>query len=169
MRKGFFIGVAVALVVSVPVTVMATGANHVKPAVFTGSGDLTNQAFSARINTAIFTASRAWQDVNNMSIGPICAFGAVTATVTVTVDGARAGFRVLIDGGATLAPGAAFVRGTGGGTDATTSSFTLETNASTFEGSDSHAFNVQWRSTGGATTLENGSIVVQYGDPHTCI
>ena len=44
MRKGFVIGVAVALVVAVPVAVMATGA-VVKPAVFSGSGDVTNQAF----------------------------------------------------------------------------------------------------------------------------
>ena len=167
MRKGFLIGVAVALVVSVPVAVMATGA-RVKPNAFSGSGEVTNQAFSARTSQSLTTASKAWQDLNNMTVS-VCAFGAVTATVTVNVNGARAGFRALIDGGATLAPGVAFVQGTGAGADTTTYSFTLETNASTFEGSDGHSINVQWRSTGGATTLESASIVVQYGDPGTCV
>jgi hypothetical protein len=167
MRKGFVMGVAVALVVMVPVAVMATG-GKVKPAVFSGSGDLTNQAFSARTEQALTTSSKAWQDLNNMTV-TVCAIGAVTATVTVTVKGARSGFRALIDSGAQLAPAPAFVQGTNGGADGTTYSFNFETNASTFEASDSHAISVQWRSTGGKATLETASIVVQYGDPGTCV
>ena len=103
-----------------------------------------------------------------MSIGPICALGAVTATITVNVKGARAGFRVLSDHGATLSPARASSRAPNGGADGTMYSITFETNASTFEGSDGHEYAVQWRSTGGSTTLLNGSIVVQYGDPGTC-
>ena len=41
MRKWLLVAVALVLVVSVPVTVMATGATHVKPNAFSGSGDVT--------------------------------------------------------------------------------------------------------------------------------
>ena len=169
MRKWLLMAVALVLVVSVPVTVMATGATHVKPNAFSGSGDLTSQAFSGRDSSPISTSSKVWTDLNNMSVGPICALGAVSATVTVVVTGARAGFRVQIDGGAVLQPGQAFNQGTNNGADTTMYSFTFETNASTFEASDSHAFTVQWRSTGGSTTLLSGSLLVQYGDPGTCV
>jgi hypothetical protein len=169
MRKWILVAVALVLVVSVPVTVMATGATHVKPNAFSGSGDVTSQVFSGRDNQSLTTTSKTWTDVNNMSVGPICALGAVTATITVNVKGARAGFRVLSDHGATLAPGQAFVQATNGGTDGTMYSIMFETNASTFEASDSHEYAVQWRSTGGSTTLQSGSIVVQYGDPGTCV
>jgi hypothetical protein len=169
MRKWFLVAVALVLVVAVPMTVMATGATHVKPNAFSGSGEVTNQAFSGRDNQSLTTASKAWTDVNNMAIGPICALGAVTATITVNVKGARAGFRVLSDHGATLSPGEGFVQGTNAGADGTMYSITFETNASTFEASDGHEYAVQWRSTGGSTTLLNGSIVVQYGDPGTCV
>jgi hypothetical protein len=169
MRKWLLVAVALVLLVSVPVTVMATGATQVKPDAFSGSGELTSQAFSGRDSQPISTSSKAWTDLNNMSVGPICALGAVSATVTVVVTGARAGFRVLIDGGAILQPGQAFNQGTNNGADTTMYSFTFETNASTFEASDSHAFTVQWRSTGGSTTLQSGSLLVQYGDPGTCV
>jgi hypothetical protein len=169
MRKWLLGVVALVLVVLVPVTVMATGATHVKPNAFNGSGDLTSQAFSGRDSSSISTSSKAWTDLNNMSVGPICALGAVSATVTVVVTGARAGFRVLIDGGAILQPGQAFNQATGAGGNSDMFSFTFVTNASTFEASDSHAFTVQWRSTGGSTTLQSGSLLVQYGDPGTCV
>jgi hypothetical protein len=168
MRKWLLVGVAVLLVVSVPVAVMATGSKPVKPLAFTGSGDLTSQAFSARVNP-ITTPGKTWTDVPQMIIGPICALGAVTATLSVSVTGARAGYRVLIDSGAPLYPGAAFVQGVAAGATQTGTSYTFEINASTFEGSDSHTFSVQWRSTGGPTTLDYGSVVVQYGDPGTCV
>jgi hypothetical protein len=168
MRKWFLVGVVLLLVVSVPVAVMATGSSPVKPAPVTGSGDLTSQAFSARVNP-ITIPGKTWTDLPNMSIGPICAFGAVTATLSVSVTGARAGYRVLIDSGAPLYPGAAFIQGLDAGATETAYSYSFEINAGTFEGSDAHTFSVQWRSTGGSTTLENGSVVVQYGDPGTCV
>src|SRR5438132_9399412 len=110
MRKWFLVGVVLLLVVSVPVAVMATGSRPVKLAPITGSGDLTSQAFSARVHP-ISIPGKTWTDLPNMSIGPICALGAVTATLSVSVTGARAGYRVLIDSGAPLYPGAAFVQG----------------------------------------------------------
>jgi hypothetical protein len=168
MRKWILITAALVLIVMLPVTVMATGAKQVEPNAFSGSGDVTSQVFSGRDNSTS-TSSKAWTDLNNMAVGPICALGAVTATVTVNVKGARAGFRVLSDHGATLKPGEGFVQGTNGGADGTMYSITFETNASTFEGSDGHEYAVQWRSTGGSTTLLTGSLVVQYGDPGTCV
>jgi hypothetical protein len=168
MRKWFLVGVALLLVVSVPVAVMASGSRPLKPTAVTGSGDLTSQAFSARVNP-ITISGKTWIDLPQMTIGPICALGAVTATISVSVTGARAGYRVLIDGGAPLHPGATFVQGLDAGATQTGYSYSFEINASTFEGSDAHTFSVQWRSTGGSTTLANGSVVVQYGDPGTCV
>jgi hypothetical protein len=168
MRKWILVAVALVLVVSVPVTVMATGATHVKPDAFSGSGDVTSQAFSGRDSQPLSTSSKAWQDINNMSVGPICALGAVSVDLTVDITGSRAGFRVLIDGGAILQPGQAFSQSSGAGANSDMFSYTFVTNASTFEASDAHTFSVQWRSTGGKATLESGSILVQFGDPGTC-
>jgi hypothetical protein len=157
MRKWLVAAVAV-LVVSIPIAVLAVSG---------GPSPLDHQAYAARVNTPISTSSGVWTDIKNLTVGPVCAQGAVSVTISVSVTGARTGFRVLLDGGGPFDPGPAYVRGTSDGTDSF--SYTFSTTAQSFEGSDGHAFNVQWRrSAAGTATLDHGSAVALYHNPGTC-
>jgi hypothetical protein len=158
MRK-WLVAAVVLLVVSIPIAVLAVSG---------GPTPLDHQAYRARVNQSITTSSGVWTDIKGFSVGPVCAQGAVSVTVSVSVTGARAGFRVVIDDGAPLDPGPAYVKGSSDGTDSF--SYTFATTAEPFEASDSHAFEVQWRrSAGGSTTLDHGSAVLLYHDPGTCV
>jgi hypothetical protein len=84
----------------------------------------------------------------------LCARRELSLSLSVNVHGAPVLFRVLMDGGPTLEPGPArFVPGP----DSRTFAATFVGNAGTFEGSDGHGLEVQWRSpSGGVVTLDRG-------------
>jgi hypothetical protein len=157
MRKWLVAAVAV-LVVSIPIAVLAVSG---------GPSPLDHQAYVARVNTPISTSSGVWQDIKNLAVGPVCSQGVVSVTISVSVTGARTGFRVLIDDAGPLDPGPAYVKGTSDGTDSF--SYTFSTVAEPFEANDGHSYNVQWRRSGsGTATLDHGSAVALYHDPGTC-
>ena len=128
-----------------------------------GDGPLDTQAWSSR-NVAISTSSTQFTNVPGMSV-LTCSLGPVAFTFSGSLTGSQAGFRVLVDQAATLEPGAAFFKAANG-TNAF--SYTFVTNVGPFEANDGHSFELQWRSTGGTTTLLRGAVVVQYNDPQTC-
>lgn len=128
-----------------------------------GDGPMNRQAWRSR-NTLVSTSSTKFGDVPQMSI-LTCSRGPVAFTFSGSIGGAQVGFRVMVDGGATMEPGAAYFK-EDNGTNAF--SHTYVTNVGPFEGSDGHTFALQWRSTGGTATLLRADVVVQYNDPQTC-
>jgi hypothetical protein len=105
------------------------------------------------------TSSRRWKDVRGYVV-LVCAKAAVSATAFVNVDGAPVEFRFSLDNGATFRPNAGRFDPRDG-----TTAFTLMgvQRATTFEGTDSHAITLQWRSpTREFVTLERGIMNVLY-------
>ena len=113
----------------------------------------------------VSTSTSAWTDVPGMTVGPICAAGGVSATLSVNLKGAQAGFRVQVDSGATMRPGPAYWHAT---TDSNAFSFTFVSLVGEFEGSASHAFNLQWRAPSGTAQMLRGDLRLIYLDPGTC-
>jgi hypothetical protein len=125
-----------------------------------GGGPVNAQAFRSRA-TSTSTSSSTFQAIRGLA--PLtCSRGAVAVTVSLSVVGGPVGIRVLVDDGGAMQPGAVRVQ-------PGASSFTFVSTVGTFEGSDGHAYDVQWRSpTGHMVTLKKGDVLVQYRDPHTC-
>jgi hypothetical protein len=149
MRKVLVLVLSLALVVGVPVAVLA--------AMGGGGGALDRQAFSSHVGRVV-TTSKAFHGV--MPSVSICATQAVSGTVSVELSGAKAAFRVLVDGSPGLAPtsvGFNPLRHT------TSFSFNFVGTVSAVSGSDSHVFAVQWRSpTGKRASLIKGVFNLQY-------
>lgn len=105
------------------------------------------------------TASGNWKDVQGYRV-LVCAEKAVTATAFVNVSGAPVQFRFSLDNGATFRPNA----GRFDPRDGTTAFMLMGAQrASTFEGTDSHAVTLQWRSpTGESVSLNRGLMNVLY-------
>ena len=152
MRKTIVTLSVFALLVSVPIAVMAVELR---------SGTRLDRQ-RADIRSASVTTSRtAWSNVPGLRLD-VCARGWTSATINVVVAGAPVNFRVLADSIPPLmSPGVAHFNPSSG---TTAFSFTFVGRMGTFEGSDGHLFDVQWRSpSGGAVTLRNASLNLQFG------
>jgi hypothetical protein len=151
MRRILIIIVAVVVALGVPTVVLAaTGGS---------SSSLDQQASRFTTNT-VTTSSRTFQPVPGLSGLNVCALHQVTATLSVELNGAPAGFQIRIDGGGTMQPGA--VRFVPAGPH-DSFSFTFTNSVGPFEANDHHEFDVEWRSpTGAPSTLERGTFNLQY-------
>ena len=151
MRKVLIPILAVAVVLGVPAAVLAASGGS--------SSSLDLQASKVTTTTAT-TSSRTFHPIPGLSGLNICALHQVTATLSVELTRAPAGFQVRVDGGGTMSPGA--IRFVPAGPHGSFS-FTFVRGVGPFEANDHHAFDVEWRSpTGAATTLERGTFNLQY-------
>jgi hypothetical protein len=151
MRKMLIPIVAVAAVLGVPAAVLAASGG--------ASSSLDLQASKSTTSTAT-TSSKTFHPIPGLSGLTICALDQVTATLSVELNGAPAGFQIRVDGGGTMSPGG--VRFVPAGPH-DSASFTFIEGVGPFEANDNHAFDVEWRSpTGAATTLERGTFNLQY-------
>ena len=116
----------------------------------------------------VSTSSTRWHNVGALSRLSICSLGQVSATVSVTMRGAPARFRVVIDGApqTPMRPGAALFVPDG----EESFSYTFVKGTAPFEADDTHVFDVQWRSpTGNRVTLTSGDLNLLYQrGPHNC-
>jgi hypothetical protein len=154
MRKSLILLTVLALLVAVPAAVVAATA--------TISSDVNRQ--TARWTTTLAsTSSTQWRDVPNLSRLSADTFREVSATLSVTLRGAPARFRVIIDTPeGPMRPGS--VRFVPSGTESFSYTFVRATIP--FEDDDTHFFTVQWRSPSGErVTLVNGvlNLVYQFG------
>ncbi len=137
MRKAALIATLAAVAVSVPVVVWAASDR-------TGS-DLERQTAKWTTSNAS-TSSTEWRDVPRLRRIDICALHAVSATLSVTIEGAPAAFRVIIDTPeGPMFPGHARFVPQGN----ETFSATFVRRVFPFEADDTHGFTVQWRSPSG--------------------
>jgi hypothetical protein len=159
MRKLFIASALVlAIAVAVPVALAATSGR--------AGGQLDRQQ-AAWKTSPVSTSSSDWHTLPRLSFvssgsgsHTLCARHELSVSLSVNLRGAPALFRVVLDGGAILQPGPArFVPGS----DSQTFAATFVGSAGTFEGSDGHALEVQWRSpSGGVVTLDRGVANVLY-------
>ena len=120
-------------------------------------GNLDRQRAKFRTG-ALTTSSTAWHDVPVLG-ATICSVNEASATLSVTLSGARARFRVLREGGTVIRPGPAEFAPNG----VESFSYTFVTNTGPFGGDDHHSLKVQWRSpTGAQATLRSGDLNVLY-------
>jgi hypothetical protein len=145
LRKLVLVGVVVALLAATPMAVLAARG------VFGGKLEYQSAAWTT---TAVTTSSTEWRNVPGLALTR-CSLHQVTAMVSVTVSGAPALFRVVIDGvpEAPMKPG--WARFVPSGNESFT--FAFVGRVAPFEADDTHKFNVQWRSgTGAPVTLQRG-------------
>lgn len=151
MRKMIIPILAAAGVLAVPAAVLAASGG--------ASSSLDLQASTFTRSTAT-TSSKTFHPIPGLSGLNICALDQVTAALSVELNGAPAGFQVRVDGGGTMQPGA--IRFVPAGPH-DSFSFTFVQGVGPFEANDNHQFDVEWRSpTGAATTLERGTVNLQY-------
>jgi hypothetical protein len=151
MRKILIVILAAAVVLGVPAVVLAASGGT------NSSLDLQRSRFTT---TTATTSSRTFQPIPGLSGLNICALNQVTATLSVELNGAPAGFQIRIDGAGTMQPGAVRLVPAG---PHDSFSFTFVNSVAPFEANDNHSFDVEWRSpTGAATTLERGTFNLQY-------
>jgi hypothetical protein len=149
MRKRPIVVIAfvVGILVAVPVAVMAVSGG------FEGALDRQSARFRS---DPVSTSSTEWTDIPGLAPITVCAINEVSATVSVSINGAPVSIRVQVDGGGVLQPVVAFFDPASG---TTSFSYTFVGNAAEFEGNDNHAFSAQWRSsTGGVVTLNRGDV-----------
>ena len=151
MRKILIVILAAAVVLGVPAVVLAASGGT------NSSLDLQRSRFTT---TTATTSSRTFQPIPGLSGLNICALNQVTATLSVELNGAPAGFQIRIDAAGTMQPGAVRLVPAG---PHDSFSFTFVKSVAPFEANDNHSFDVEWRSpTGAATTLERGTFNLQY-------
>ena len=151
MRKILIVILAAAVVLGVPAVVLAASGGT------NSSLDLQRSKFTT---TTATTSSRTFQPIPGLSGLNICALNQVTATLSVELNGAPAGFQIRIDAAGTMQPGAGRLVPAG---PHDSFSFTFVNSVAPFEANDNHSFDVEWRSpTGAATTLERGTFNLQY-------
>jgi hypothetical protein len=121
----------------------------------------------------ISTSSTGWRTIPRLSFTAsgtanhtLCARHAVSVVLRVDLRGAPVRFRVLMDSAPAFQPGPArFVPGP----DSRTFAASFVGSAGTFEGSDRHALEVQWRSPSGRqVTLDNGLTTVLFQQGASC-
>lgn len=151
MRKPVLVLTIALAAVLVPVAVWAAGDRL--------GSDLERQTAKWTSSNAS-TSSRAWRDVPGLRRMNICSRRAVTAMLAVTIEGAPARFRVIIDTEeGPMFPGSA--RFVPSGTESFSSTFVRRTFP--FEADDTHTFSVQWRSPSGRqVTLKHGVLNLLY-------
>ena len=151
MRKMIILVVAVAGVLGIPAAVLAASGGT--------DSALDLQASKLTTSTAT-TSSKTFHAIPGLSGLTICALHQVTATLSVQLKGAPAGFQIRLDQGGTMQPGA--IRFVPAGAH-DSFSFAFVNSVGPFEADDHHSFDVEWRSpTGAATTLERGTVNLQY-------
>jgi hypothetical protein len=151
MRKILIVILAAAVVLGVPAVVLAASGGT------NSSLDLQRSKFTT---TTATTSSRTFQPIPGLSGLNICALNQVTATLSVELNGAPAGFQIRIDAAGTMQPGAVRLVPAG---PHDSFSFSFVNSVAPFEANDNHSFDVEWRSpTGSATTLERGTFNLQY-------
>ena len=151
MRKSLIVLAVLLVLVAVPVAVLAAGGVL--------SSDVNRQ--KARwTTTSVSTSSMEWRNVPGLSRLTADTIDEVSATLSVTVQGAPVRFRVVIDTPeGPMRPGP--VRFAPSGVESF--SFTFVRNTVPFEGDDTHVFTVQWRSPSGAkVTLLQGVLNLVY-------
>jgi hypothetical protein len=113
--------------------------------------------WTSRKQTTSSTRFKAIPGLRKMNI---CASGKITATVSVELKEAPAGFRIVIDRTKIMDPGAIrFIPASAHDSF----SFTFTQGLHPLDGLDQHLFQLQWRSPYGiATTLDRASIVLRY-------
>jgi hypothetical protein len=106
------------------------------------------------------TASASFQDVPGIAPIDICSAGNVVATVSVELEGAPAGFQLLVDGNYGMAPG--LVRFTPAG-PLDSFSFTFVQDLVPVGSSSRHVLQLQWRSPNSLpTSLQRGTVDIRY-------
>lgn len=158
MRKTLVIAGAVLVLAATPLAVF-------------GMGIRTSSALDRQVaewtNRGMSTSSTAWRNVPRLGRVEACTLRQVTASLTVTISGAPASFRVVVDTPeAAMRPGPAhFVPD---GRETFSATFTRSTIP--FEDDDSHVFSVQWRSpTGERVQLASGLLNLAFQDgTHNC-
>lgn len=158
MRKLLIAGLVLAFVVGVPTAVMAASGT------FRSSVDRQASRWTTTTATTSSTTSRVVTSLSGLNI---CAINQVTATLSVELSGAPAGFRIRVDGGGLMQPGAVRFVPAGPGDSF---SFTFVRSVGPFENNDHHVFDVEWRSpTGARTTLQRATLNLQYQrGTHSC-
>jgi hypothetical protein len=124
------------------------------------AGNLDRQAAAWR-STPVSTSSSSWRTLGRLSFvstasgsRTLCARNGLSVSLAVSLKGAPVRFRVLMDGGPVLGPGSAQFSA---GAVERSFAYTFVGHTGTFEGSDLHALEVQWRSPSGRpVTLTNG-------------
>jgi hypothetical protein len=99
------------------------------------------------------TSAKAWRNAPGLRLN-VCSIREVSATLSVTVRGAPVQFRILADDVPSVSPDRVHFNPS---RHQRSFSFTFLTSSSTFEGSDSHHFSVQWRSPTGRRTQLRGA------------
>ena len=153
MRRRWIVALALAVLVAIaaPLAVWALVTSG------TYNGNLDRQRAKFR-RGALTISGTAWHDIPVLSVR-ICAVHEVSATLSVTLSGSRAFFRVVGEQGNVIQPGAANFAPAG--TESV--SYTFVTSVGTFEADDRHSLEVQWRSASGASvTLKRGDLNVLY-------
>jgi hypothetical protein len=165
MRKPLVVlGLVAAVAVAVPLALAAVPSR--------ADGQLDRQR-AAWQTDSVSTSSSEWRTIRRFSFvasaaanRTLCAKHQLSVSLSVDLHGAPVRFRVLMDGGPTLAPGPARFVPTA---DSRTYGATFVGSAGTFEGSDRHALEVQWRSPSGhAVTLDGGVANVLYERGASC-
>lgn len=110
--------------------------------------------------TKVTTSSTVFRHIPSFNPAIICAVNQVSATLSAEISGGPAGFRIKVNDGSSMNPGA--VRFVPAGPH-DSFSFTFTRKVSAINNKNRHTFVVQWRSPiGAATTLERASLNLQY-------
>lgn len=158
MRKSIVLVAVVALLAAGPAFVFAAGARVASS---------LDRHVARWTTTDASTSSAAWRNVPGLSRVSACTLRAVSANLSVTVEGAPVRFRVVIDTPeGPMRPGPA--RFVPNGRESFSYTFVRATFP--FENDDTHSFSVQWQSpSGGLVTLTQGvlDLLFQQGT-HNC-
>jgi hypothetical protein len=135
-------------------------------------GKLDRQRAAWRTD-AVSTSSTQWRTISRLSFvasgtanRTLCAKHELSLSLSVDLHGAPVLFRAVLDSGGTFAPGRARFVPT---SDSRTYAATFVGLAGTFEASDRHALEVQWRSpSGGQVTLDGGVANVLFEQGTAC-
>ncbi len=146
---------ATGAVLSAPLVVMAAGGSQ--------TSRLERQTAMFRTDS-VATTSRTFNDIPGLNGMTICAIGEVSVSVSLGLEGGPVGIQMRMDDGPTLQPGA--VRFDPGTTRSF--SFTFLISAGTFEGSDGHAFDVEWRSVNGSKVTLHRGVMNAYYETGNC-
>jgi hypothetical protein len=151
MRRVLIIAAVLGVLIGVPLAAMAASG---------GSSSSLDLQTSQWTTTAAATSSSRFQAIPELSGSNICAVNQVTATLSVELSGAPAGFQIRVDGGPVMQPGAVrFIPVV----PHESFSFTWVMNVGTFEGNDHHIFDVEWRSPNvQQVKLERATLNLQY-------
>ncbi len=157
MKKVVLVGLALAIgaAAGIPMALAVSGS---------GAGRLQTQGYLDR-GTAISTTSKTFSTITDLT-GSLCAKNEVFATVSGNAQGAAFALRILMDGGPIMEVGPVYVYP---GTSATLFTAAFVITAGTFEGSDLHGFEVQWRSLSGSTsTIQRVMVNYQFENGTSC-